>query len=112
MKSRHLNTFLQFKLLFHEPHCICYGRNSIIEWTLNLLIPEKIPLQASSLGRVLLVYIPLHGVGQGGEDAFTILIHESFLNFVQKRERLGSLVSVFGYAHENHAILADVVEQV
>ena len=23
MKLRHLNTFLQFWLLFHEPHCIC-----------------------------------------------------------------------------------------
>ena len=23
MKLRHLNTFLQFSLLFHEPHCIC-----------------------------------------------------------------------------------------
>ena len=22
MKLRHLNTFLQFRLLFHEPHCI------------------------------------------------------------------------------------------
>ena len=24
MKLRHLNTFLQFRLLFHEPHCISY----------------------------------------------------------------------------------------
>merc|ERR1719495_2237138 len=23
MKSRHLNTFLQFRLLFHKPHCSC-----------------------------------------------------------------------------------------
>ena len=25
VKSRHLNTFLQFRLLFHEPHCMWYG---------------------------------------------------------------------------------------
>ena len=25
MKLRHLNTFLQFRLLFHEPHCTYHG---------------------------------------------------------------------------------------
>ena len=36
MKLRHLNTFLQFRLLFHEPHC----RDARIEQQLNPAITK------------------------------------------------------------------------
>ena len=41
MKLRHLNTFLQFRLLFHEPHCI------IILYTLFMKLPVCLSVSVS-----------------------------------------------------------------
>ena len=53
IKLRHLNTFLQFRLLFHEPHCTCLVEQPHVH------IPVFFPIERSSFhwsegtGRIL-----------------------------------------------------------